>query len=138
MQNRFLYMKFLGLLLVIAGFSYCLTSFTNFFQYIFDFKIYSENLNLYLMLIGLIVPLFVFVYGVYFYFYTDFNITRVSKFLFITNISLLIIGGLMIILENLNFNFLFKDIFEFVHFSFGYVLIVLAGMGLYGCLKYKF
>ena len=82
MKSRYIYMKVLGLLLVIVGFSYSLTSFNNFFSYIFETKIFPENLNIYLMSVGLIIPLSMFVYGVYFYFYTDFNITKISKLIF--------------------------------------------------------
>ena len=57
MKSRFLYMKFLGLLLVISGFSYCLTSFVNFFEFIFDEKIFMDALNGYIASIGLIIPL---------------------------------------------------------------------------------
>ena len=73
MKSRFIYMKFLGLLLVVIGFSYSITSFYNFFSYIFDSKIFSENLNIIVSSIGLLFPLTVFVFGVYFYFYTDFK-----------------------------------------------------------------
>ena len=41
MKSRYLYMKILGLLLVIVGFSYSITSFNNFFEYIFNIRIYN-------------------------------------------------------------------------------------------------
>jgi len=139
MRNRFLYMKFLGLLLVLVGFSYSITSFTNFFSYIFDFKIYVESLNIYVMSIGLIIPIIVFIYGVYFYFYTDFNITRISNLIFGTNIFLFIISVLMIIFKSINYySFPLFQIFEFIHTSFSYCMLVLASMGIYGCFKFKF
>ena len=137
MSNRFLYMKLLGLLLVILGFSYVITSFYNFFEYIFDYKIYPENLNIYIMSVGPLVPLFVFVYGVYFYFYTDFNITKISKLIFIVNISLFIISVLMIMFKNISYISI-TQIFELVHESFGYLLLILSSLGIYGCFKYKF
>ena len=140
MKSRFLYMKFLGLLLVIVGFSYSLTSFNNFFSYIFETRIFPENLNIYLMSVGLIIPLAIFIYGVYFYFYTDFNITKVNKFIFIFNIILLVIGLVMLIVEQFNFlpDFLVFQIFEFLHKSATYPIILLSILGLYGCFKYKY
>ena len=140
MKSRFLYMKFLGLLLVIAGFSYSITSFNNFFSYIFHTRIFSENLNIYLMSIGLIIPLAMFIYGVFFYFYTDFNITKINKFIFIFNIIFLIIGLIMLVIKQFNFlpNFLLFQIFEFLHKSYTYPIILLSILGLYGCFKYKY
>lgn len=140
MKSRFLYMKILGLLLVIVGFSYSITSFNNFFSYIFDYKIFTENLNGYVMSIGLIIPLFTFIYGVYFYFYTDFNITKVSKLLLCINLLFVIISAIMLIFNNLMFvnDLLFFQIFEFIHPSFAYCLLFLSLMGIIGCFKYKF
>lgn len=140
MKNRFLYMKFLGLLLVLVGFSYSLTSFSNFFSYIFDFKIFPENLNIYIMSIGLIFPLFVFIYGIYFYFYTDFNITKINKILLFINLFLLVISLVMIIFKEISvyINFSVFQTFEFIHPSFSYCLFILSLMGIYGCYKYKF
>lgn len=140
MKSRFLYMKFLGLLLVIVGFSYSLTSFNNFFSYIFETRIFPENLNIYLMSVGLIIPLAIFIYGVYFYFYTDFNITKVNKFILIFNIILLVIGLIMLVVKQFNFlpDFLVFQIFEFLHKSSTYPIILLSILGLYGCFKYKY
>lgn len=140
MKSRFLYMKLLGLLLVLVGFSYSITSFNNFFAYIFDYEIFTENLNIYIMSIGIIIPLFVFIYGIYFYFYTDFNITKISKLIFFINIFFLIISSTMIIFNYLDIlnNISIIQIFEFIHISFAYCLIVLSLMGIYGCFKYKF
>ena len=137
MRNRFLYMKLLGLLLVILGFSYSITSFYNFFEYIFGYKIYPENLNIYMMSVGLIIPLFIFRYGVYFYFYTDFNITKISKPIFITNITLFAISVVFMLFKNIPYLNI-AQIFELVHKSFGYLLLILSSMGIYGCFKYKF
>ena len=136
MKNRYLFMKFLGLLLVLIGFSYCLTSFYNFFEYVFGTKIFDQNLNIYMMIIGLIVPLYVFIYGVYFYFYSDFNITKISKFLFASNLALMIIGVLIIVFKRIDF-LLISQIFNFIHISFSYCLISLSILGIYGCFKYK-
>ncbi len=140
MKSRFLYMKILGLLLVIAGFSYSITSFNNFFSYIFHTRIFDQNLNIYLMSIGLIVPVSMFIYGIYFYFYTDFNITKINKFIFIFNVILLIIGVLMLLVKQFNIfpNFRLFQIFEFLHSSYTYPILLLSFMGLYGCYKYKY
>ena len=140
MKIRYIYMKFLGLLLVLIGFSYSITSFNNFFSYIFKTRIFSENINLFLIIICLMIPLYIFVYGVYFYFYTDFNIQKINKFIFITNIIFLIIGVAMILFNQLSFlkySFMVQ-IFEFLHVSLAYCLIFLSFMGIYGCFKYKY
>ena len=137
MKGRFLYMKFLGLLLVLIGFSYSLTSFNNFFSYIFKTKIFPENLNIYMISSGLIIPLFIFIFGVFFYFYTDYNINKINKFIFISYVLLLIIGITMIVFSNKSFLNI-NQIFEFIHISLSYVLIPLSFMGIFGCIKYKY
>ena len=140
MKSRYIYMKFLGLLLVIVGFSYSLTTFNNFFSFIFKTRIFSENLSVYLVWISLIMPVYIFVYGVYFYFYTDFNITKISKFLLISNIVVLIYGILLLIIKTLYSlkNIYLFQVFEFNHISFGLCLILLGIMGIIGCFKYKY
>ncbi len=139
MKNRYLYMKFLGLLLVIVGFSYSLTTFNNFFSYIFKTRIFAENLNGFIISLGTIIPLYVFIFGVYFYFYTDFNITKINKFIFISNIIFFVIGVSMILFHELNFySILLFQIYEFIHFSFSPCIIILSILGIYGCFKYKF
>lgn len=140
MKSRFLFMKLLGLLLVIVGFSYSLTSFNNFFSYIFKVRIFNENLNIYIMSIGLIIPLYLFIFGVYFYFYSDFNITKISKFLFISYILMFISSIVMLLFKGLSLIksvFVFQ-IFEFLHISLSPVLLVLSLLGIYGCIKYKY
>ena len=90
--------------------------------------------------IGLIVPLYIFVYGVYFYFYTDFNITKINKFIFISNLLFFIVSILIIIFKELyiiNNVFIFQ-IFEFIHISIVPCLLVLSILGLIGCFKYKY
>ena len=140
MNSRFFYMKFIGLLLVIIGFSYSITSFNNFFSFIFKTKIFNENLNIYMMSIGLIIPLYVFIFGVYFYFYTDFNITKISKFIFISYLLMLISSIFIFIIKEIfliNNLFIFQ-IFEFIHISLSPCLIVMSLLGLYGCIRYKY
>ena len=140
MKSKFLYMKFLGLLLVIAGFSYSITSFNNFFSYIFHTRIFAENLNIVVMSIGLVIPLSMFIYGVYFYFYTDFNVREINKFIFGYNVFLVIIAFLMLLFKQFNLlpNMIFGQVFEFLHRSYTYPIIILSFMGLYGCFKYKY
>ena len=139
MKSRFLYMKFIGLLLVIVGFSYSLTSFNNFFSFVFKTRIFPENYNILLVSIGLIIPLYLFVYGVYFYFYTDFNITKINKFIFITNIMFFIISIIIPIFKYLYGKGLtLLQLFEFNHISLSPCLFLLSLLGLYGCFKYKY
>ena len=138
MKSRYLFMKGLGLLIVIIGFSYCITSFNNFFSYIFKTKIWEENLYIGLMSAGLVVPLFVFVYGVFFYFYTDFNITKINKFIFISNVIMLVVGILMLGVKLLDLNMIVFQIFKFMHISLSYCLLFISTFGIYGCFKYKF
>ena len=92
------------------------------------------------MTIGLIFPLATFIYGIYFYFYSDFNITKINKYLFSLNIFFFIISVLMIIFNNINVfsNFTIFQVFEFIHYSYAYCLLILALLGIYGCFKYKF
>ena len=137
MNNKYIFMKFLGLLLVLVGFSYSITSFNNFFSYIFKTRIFSENLNIYLMSIGLILPLFTFLFGVHFYFYIDYNFKKINKFIFTSFILLLIFGIIMIILSFIKILKL-DQIFEFIHVSLSYILIILSIMGIFGCIKYKY
>ena len=43
-MTKYVYMKLVGLTLVVVGFSYCITSFTNFFAYLYgDIKIANTN-----------------------------------------------------------------------------------------------
>ena len=140
MKSRFLYMKLLGLLLVIVGFSFSLTSFNNFFSFVFKTRIFAENLNIYLMSIGLVIPLYLFIFGVYFYFYSDFNITKISKFLFISFLLLLIVSIFILIFKTFSplKNVFIVQIFEFIHISLSPCVLLLSLMGLYGCFKYKY
>ena len=133
-------MKFLGLLLVIIGFSYSLTSFNNFFSFIFKTRIFNDNLNIYIVSLGLIFPLYVFIYGVYFYFYTDFNITKINKYIFISNLIFFITGVTMIIFKELYLlnSILIFQLFEFLHISFAPCLLTVSILGLIGCFKYKY
>ena len=56
-MTKYIYMKLVGLILVILGFSYSITSFSNFYAYLYG-DILVANANIYVMSIGLIIPLY--------------------------------------------------------------------------------
>ena len=128
-MTKFLYMKILGLFMVVLGFSYCLTSFYNFYDYIFGIN-YIANGNIWIMSIGLIFPLYTFIFGVFFYFYTDRDFANINPFILSSGISLLIVGISRILISN--------GIMEFLHFTFAYVLIILSSLLIYGCFRFKY
>ena len=128
-MTKFVYMKLLGLILVILGFSYCLTSFSNFYGYIFgDMQI--ANANIYIMSLGLLFPLYMFIFGVYFYFYTDKQFAYINPFILISGVAFIIVGGSRI--------FLGSGIMEFIHSSFAYVSLFMGSLLVYGCIKFKY
>ena len=140
MMIRYIYMKFIGFLLVILGFSYSMTSFYNFYDYIFGNIIIASS-NVFVMCLGLLIPLYMLVFGIYFYFYADTNITKINKFIFGSSIFLVVVGIINIILKtNVIYNNLFvlAQIAEFLHISLGYVLLVLGISIMIGCIKYKY
>ena len=57
MNIKMLYMKLVGFVMVVTGFAYSLTSFYNFWSYLFG-DIQVANTNVGIMAIGLIVPLY--------------------------------------------------------------------------------
>ena len=128
-MSKFLYMKIIGLLIVVSGFSYCLTSFYNFYDYLFG-DLVIANANIYLMLCGLVIPLYIFIFGIYFYFYSDKFFAKINPFIFVTGIWMFGVGILRIFINN--------GIMQFLHFSFSYVSIILAISIIYGCLRYKY
>lgn len=133
-------MKFLGFLLVILGFSYSMTSFYNFYSYLFG-NVIIASANVVIMAFGLLVPLYMLIFGLYFYFYADTNITKINNYIFISSLSLLITGIVIIVLKNdiIYRNFFFiAQITEYLHVSFGYILTFLGIMIVYGCVKYKY
>lgn len=140
MMVRYIYMKFIGFLFVILGFSYSMTSFYNFYEYVFG-EIVIANANIFIMSLGLIIPLYMLVFGLYFYFYADTNITKINKFIFTSSLVFIIMGSICIILKNNNIYQLFfwlAQSVEFLHTSLSYILLVLGGMTMYGCFKYKY
>ncbi len=128
-MTKFLYMKILGLFMVIIGFSYCLTSFHNFYAYIFG-DLLIANANIYLMTCGLVIPLYLFIFGIYFYFYSDRFFAKINPFIFITGVWMFVIGVFRI--------FIGTGLLQFLHFTFAYASIILAIFLVYGCLHFKY
>ena len=86
MTVRYLYIKFTGLLLVIVGLSYAITSLYNLFGYLYG-DIIVNNGNTVLMILGLIIPFFIFIFGVFFFVYYDNDVTKVNKLILALSIS---------------------------------------------------
>ncbi len=128
-MTKYVYMKLVGLILVIVGFSYCLTSFSNFYAYLYG-DIHIANANIVLMVIGLLFPLHMFIFGVFFYFYTDKQFAKINPFVFTSGIVILISGILRLIISS--------GIMEFIHLSYAFVAIVLGLSVVLGCLRFKY
>ena len=128
-MTKFFYMKILGLFLVVLGFSYSMTSFYNFYDYIFG-TVTIANSNIFVMGIGLIFPLYTFIFGIYFYFYTDKEFAYINPFILASGIAMVIIGIIRILVNN--------GIMQFIHGSYSYVLLVLGILLIYGCMRYKY
>ncbi len=128
-MTKYAYMKLLGLVLVVVGFSYCLTSFSNFFAYLYG-DILIANANIYVMTSGLLFPLYMFIFGVFFYFYTDKQFAYINPYILTSGIIILGAGLLRI--------FISHGIMEFIHLSFGYVSILLGSLVIYGCIRFKY
>lgn len=128
-MTKFLYMKILGLFMVILGFSYSITSFYNFYSYIFGVNNIANG-NIYIMALGLIFPLFTFIFGVFFYFYTDKDFGSINLFVLSSGISMLIVGIARLFISN--------GIMEFIHFTFSFVVIILSILLIYGCFRFKY
>ena len=128
-MGKFIYMKVLGLLLVIVGFSYSLTSFSNFYGYLFG-DITVANGNVIIMGLGLLFPLYTFIFGIYFYFYSDKFFANINPFILSTAISMFIVGLVRIFVSN--------GIMEFIHYTFVIPMIILSILLVYGCVRYKY
>ncbi len=128
-MTKFFYMKILGLFLVVLGFSYSMTSFYNFYDYIFG-TVTIANSNIFVMGIGLIFPLYTFIFGIYFYFYTDKEFAYINPFILASGIAMVIIGIIRIFVNN--------GIMQFIHGSYSYVILVLGILLIYGCMRYKY
>ena len=128
-MTKYIYMKLLGLMLVILGFSYSITSFSSFYAYLFG-TIQIANANIYIMSIGLVFPLYMFVFGIYFYFYPHKQFAYINPFILISGISMLIVGIIRLLFNN--------GIMQFIHISFSIILIISGILLVYGCIRYKY
>ena len=128
-MTKYVYMKLIGLILVMVGFSYCLTSFSNFYAYLFG-DIIIANANVYLMTAGLIFPLYMFIFGVFFYFYTDKQFAYINPFVLISGIFMVVTGIIRLIISH--------GIMEFIHVSFGFVSILMGILIILGCIRFKY
>ena len=136
MTARYLYIKFTGFLLVVVGLSYAITSLHNLFSYLYG-DVIVNNSNTFLMILGLIIPFFIFIFGIFFFVYYDNDITKINKLMLILSISM---GILILILKNA---YLIKNAFGvaqivyFLHDSMGYAAIIVGAMASFATLKYK-
>ena len=128
-MTKYAYMKLLGFVLVVLGFSYSITSFYSFFAYLYG-DIEIANANIYIMSIGLIFPLYMFIFGIYFYFYTDKQFAYINPFILISGISMLVVGIVRLLINN--------GVMQFIHVSFATLLIFCAVLLIYGCIRYKY
>ena len=128
-MTKFMYRKCIGLLMVIIGLSYCFTSFYNFYSYLFG-DLVIANANIFLMGLGLTFPLFIFIFGIFFYFYQDKEFGSINPFIISTSVMLFAIGILR----------LFTDliIMVFIHYTFGIVAILISLLLFLGCIRYKY
>ena len=141
MDLKFWYMKALGFLMVVVGFMYSLTSLYNFFDAAFGEKILVEGVSVWIMSIGLLFPIFLFVLGVYFYFYADLFNDKPSKWVLICimiTFILSIVNISITIKEVQNILGDFSYLTEFVHYSFGYVLLLISTLLIFGKKKYHY
>lgn len=128
-MTKYVYMKLIGLILVIFGFSYCLTSFSNFYAYLFG-DIEIANANIYIMTFGLLFPLFMFIFGVFFYFYTDRQFAYINPFVFASG-TIMVVSGIIRL-------FISYGIMQFLHLSFGIISIIMGLLVVIGCLRFKY
>ena len=139
MTARYLYIKFTGFLLVIVGLTYSITSLFNLFSYLFgNVSVYGSNT--FVMTLGIIMPLFMFIFGIFFFMYTDSNVTKINKKIFICSIIMMVFGLIILLFKNtflLNHVFAVAQITYFLHISLGIMFLVLGLMVMYACIKYK-
>lgn len=128
-MTKYVYMKLIGLILVILGFSYCITTFSNFYAYLYG-DIEIANANIYLMSIGLLLPLYMFIFGIYFYFYTDKEFAYINPFILISGVAMFVMGLFKAFTNNI--------VMQFIHISFSYVLILCGLLLIFGCIRYKY
>lgn len=128
-MTKFWYQRIFGLIIVLLGFSYSMTSFYNFYDYLFGDLIIA-NANIFIMAVGLIFPLYTFIFGIHYYFYHDEKFENVNPFIFTTGIMMGIVGLLRLFVNN--------GIMQFLHYSFSYVMIICSIIVLYGAFRYKY
>ena len=131
MNLKFWYIKFVGLLLVTLGFGNSLIVFYKLFDVIFADKIILANTNLLVTGLGSIFPLFIFIFGMFFYFYCDIYQEKPKR----------LICGLKLLLMNdslCNAFGVVGHLLDFVHVSFAYGCLVLGLLLIYGHIKYKY
>ena len=128
-MTKYVYMKLIGLMLVILGFSYSITTFSNFYAYLYG-DIIIANANVYLMCIGLLLPLYMFIFGIYFYFYTDKEFAYINPFILMSGIGMILSGFLKMLTNSV--------VLIFIHQSFSYVLILFGILLIIGCIRYKY
>ena len=115
--------------MVVIGFSYCMTSFYNFYGYLFG-EVSIAGGNIYIMTLGLILPLYLFIFGIYFYFYSDKDFGKINPFILTSSILMVSFGIIRFFVSNM--------FMQFIHISFAYCLIILGILLLYGCKRYKY
>ncbi len=139
MTARNLLIKFTGILLVVIGLTYSITSLNKLFSYLYG-DIIVSNGNVVLMSIGIIIPLYIFIYGIFYFVYYDSDITKINKKMLILSF-LIVIFGIIIMIFKLNYFVLnvfgISQIVYFLHPSLGYVSVVLGLLASYVCIKYK-
>ena len=128
-MTKYFYMKILGLFIVILGFSYCMTSFYNFYDYIFGTH-FIANSNIIILAMGLLFPLYTFIFGIYFYFYSDKDFGSINPFIMSTAVSMIVVGITRLIVSD--------GIMTFLHVSFAYIMLAISIFLIYGCIKYKY
>ncbi len=139
MSVRYFYLKLIGFTLAITGFGYSITSLYNLYDYVFGYHIIN-NANILVMGIGVLLPMYMFVYGVFFYFYVDRDIRKINRWILVSSIDLIIFGIAVLIFKIPSINshiFRVSQVVEFLHFSISYVAILLGIFTLHACIKYK-
>lgn len=135
---KFLFMKFLGFLTVILGFSYSVTSLYNFFDVVINKSTVYETSNLIFAIIGIIFPLFIFIFGIFFYFYADNFDEKRRLWIFICTLLILLIGVLDLVCNLVTIDICIFHVFDFLHITFMFVTLTMSIAYIYGMLKYKF
>ena len=82
------------------------------------------------MSLGLIFPLFMFVFGVFFYFYTDKQFAYINPIVFSSG-TIMVVSGIIRL-------FISYGLMQFLHISFGIVSIIMGFLVVMGCLRFKY